>query len=323
MPFEDTPSTSEGIKILKKALSGLETEQGRMAGVNFTPLPGDVMLVTSPKCGTTLICQIVQSLRSGGDMSFEEINLVIPCLEMGWDYGYRDLQAAQKYSPRAFKTHFWRPHCPQTPGARYIFTVRDPLDAGISFYHFFEGWMFEKGTVSIEEFLNEFILMRGAPPTPMQNASWWHNLISWYPHRNDPDVLFLFFEDIVADLQGSVNRIADFLGLAKDDHALRALAAQQASIEHMRKFITKYDEHMLKEARNEACGLHPRAGLDTGDNAKVREGSVGGGKKALTDLTMEAMQEKWNEVVLPVTGYKSYAELRAGVNAEQGRERKR
>ena len=290
-----------------------------MAGVNFKPSPGDVMLVTSPKCGTTLLCQIVQSLRSGGDMEFEEINLEIPCLEMGWDYGYKDLQAPQKYLPRVFKTHFWWPHCPKTPGARYIFTVRDPLDAAVSFYHFFEGWMFDRGAVSVDEFIQEFILMRGAPSTPMQNASWWHNLISWYPHRNEPDVLFLFFEDKVADLESSVNQIADFLGLAKDDPALRALAAQQARIDHMKMFPTKYDEHMLKEARNEACGRPRNAGLEGSRNSKVRKGNVGGGKKALSPETLRAMQEKWESVVLPITGYANYEELRAGVNAELGR----
>jgi hypothetical protein len=61
--------------------------------------------------------------------------------------------------------------------------VRDPLDAGPSFFSFFSGWFFEPGAVQLEEFLEEFYLARGAPPTAMQNASHWHNLVSWFPHR--------------------------------------------------------------------------------------------------------------------------------------------
>ena len=75
------------------------------------------------RCGTTWACQIVQSLRSGGDMGFEEINLAIPCLEMGHDYGYTDLQAEQGWHPRAFKTHFWRRDCPRGAG-KYLFICR-------------------------------------------------------------------------------------------------------------------------------------------------------------------------------------------------------
>lgn len=304
---------------MKQCLSKLETEQGRMAGLSFKPSPGDVFVVTPPKCGTTLVCQIVHSLRSGGDMSFEEINLVIPCLEMGWDYGYRDMDAPQGYAPRVYKTHAWRRDCPQGDGAKYIFVVRDPMDAGPSFFYFLRNWFFCEGDIHMDEFLQEFVLARGAPETPMQNASMWHNIASWWPHRKDANVLWLFYEDIVADLPAAVNLIADFLNLAVEDAELRGLAAQQASMEHMRQHPTKYDEHQLKEARNEACGLPARAGLDGSSAGKVRQAGVGGGRETIGEATREAMLEKWRQVLLPVTGYSSYAELRVGLNAELGR----
>jgi hypothetical protein len=80
-------------------------------------------------------------------MGFEEINLVIPCLEMAHDSGIDDLDAPQVASPRVFKTHFWRPHCPAGAG-RYVFLVRDPLEAGPSFFHFMQGWFFDAGEAS-------------------------------------------------------------------------------------------------------------------------------------------------------------------------------
>lgn len=52
------------------------TLAGKTKGHQFQPGPEDVFIVSPPKCGTTWVCQIVQSLRSRGDMSFEEINLV-------------------------------------------------------------------------------------------------------------------------------------------------------------------------------------------------------------------------------------------------------
>ena len=46
-----------------------------MKAVAFEPVSEDVMIVCPPKCGTTWLCQIVHSLRSGGSEDFEEINL--------------------------------------------------------------------------------------------------------------------------------------------------------------------------------------------------------------------------------------------------------
>ena len=61
---------------------------------------------------------------------------------------------------RLFKTHCWYDHCPK--GARYVWVVRDPVDVSFSFYKFFEGWLFEPGHVQLDEFIQQFILGRGA-----------------------------------------------------------------------------------------------------------------------------------------------------------------
>lgn len=315
MPFE-APRTgdSDAVKDMKSKLSKLETPTGRLTGLQFNPKPGDVMIVTPPKCGTTLVCQIAQSLRSQGDMSFEEINLVIPCLEMAYDSGYTNLDAPQGHHPRLYKTHAWYRDCPKGPGVKYIYMVRDPIDAAVSFFHFLSGWFFEPGTIRLNEFIREFVLKRGAPSSPMENASLWHNIASWWPRRHDPNVLWLCYEDVVQDLARGVGRIAEFLRLANDDPALQAIAVEQSRLDHMLKYPSKYDEHHLKEARNTACGLAPRAGLDGSGTGKVRKASTGEGKEALDEETLARMQRKWNNVVLPVTGCTSYTELRASIN---------
>lgn len=51
------------------------------------PRAGDILIVTSPKCGTTWVQQIVHQLRSRGSMDFEEISVVVPWIEMAFDLG--------------------------------------------------------------------------------------------------------------------------------------------------------------------------------------------------------------------------------------------
>lgn len=316
MPLEITPSSSECVRRMKEAMSKEESEEGRMKAVNFRPRPDDVFLVTPPKCGTTWVCQIIHSLRTRGDMNFEEINLVIPCIEAAHDYGYTDLDAPQVAHPRVFKTHFWYRDTPRGAG-KYIYVVRDPLEVGPSFYYFLgSGWYFENDEISMDQFLQEFWLQRGEAATPMQNASHWHNLASWYPHRADPDVLWLHYEDLHEDLPACVAMISQFLNLGQDDPELQRIAVEQADINHMKKFPTKYDEHMLKLATNARCGRPPHAGLGGGNSGKVRDGKVGGNKGKLSPAMREAIEQKWREVMTPLTGFDSYQEMRKSINRE-------
>ena len=38
----------------------------------------------------------------------------------------------------------------------------------------------------------------GMPTSCMQNASYFHHLVSWWEHRADPNVLFLFYEGLIS-----------------------------------------------------------------------------------------------------------------------------
>ena len=242
--------------------------------------------------------QIVHGLRTGGDMDFDEITEVVPWLELAHDLGL-DLDAPQRAAPRAFKTHFdWN----STPkGGRYIFVARDPADSLVSFFHFFSGWVFEAGSVSIQDFALEYVL-HGS-----RSGRYWDHLVSWWPRRLDPDTLWLCFEDIVADLPAATARVATFLGL-RPDHPSVAVATRQALIDFMRKHGPKFDDHLVRDARNAACGLP-----DSGTTSKVRKGKSGEGSREVPPEVIAAWNRQWQGVVEPMTGHSSYAELRRAV----------
>lgn len=93
--------------------------------------------------------------------------------------------------------------------------LRDPMDVLLSFYHFFEHWFFEPGTVSLEAFAREFWLERDVPSSRMSNASYFVHLTSWYERRHDPNVLMIFYEDLHDDLQAQVCLVAKFISTEK------------------------------------------------------------------------------------------------------------
>eukprot|EP00873_Tetraselmis_striata_P010064 jgi/Tetstr1/430328/TSEL_020153.t1 len=313
MVQEDSPSDTAAMAAMKVALNRLETEEGRRRGYDLKPDPGAIIVASPPKCGTTWMQHIVHGLRSRGNMDFDEISIAVPCLEMAWDSGVDPL-APQAHSPAAYKTHFYYPHCPS--GCKKIFVLRDPMDAGPSFYKFLNGWFFEKDSIPMEAFLNEFFLRRGEPESWLNNASIWHNIRSWYAHRADSDVLWIHFEDMKEDLPACVDLIAEYIGCGADDKELKELVVKQSSIEFMSAHSAKFDEHHLKLARNTICGLPERAGLDGQSAPKVRAGQTGTGEAQLSAEMVQAIQRKWAEVVAPVCGCGTYAEMRDEVNRE-------
>src|SRR5439155_3273110 len=140
---------------LRQRKGTLASEESLRRGISFRPRPMDVLIATYPKCGTTWMQQIVHGLRTRGSMDFDEITRVVPWIEMAFDMGL-DIQVPQVAVPRAFKTHWNLAQVPQ--GGKYIAVVRDPKDAMLSLYRFFEGWMIEKNSISLPEFARGYYI---------------------------------------------------------------------------------------------------------------------------------------------------------------------
>src|SRR6476619_7657894 len=132
---------------LQAKMDRLVSAAGFAAGLGFVARPSDVIIASYAKCGTTWLQQMVHSLRTGGDLDFDDISRVVPWIETAADLGL-DLDAEQRAEPRAFKSHVSWTLVPK--GGRYLVAVRDPRDALVSVHRFFEGWFFEPGSIDVE-----------------------------------------------------------------------------------------------------------------------------------------------------------------------------
>ena len=276
-------------------LERMITPEGMAKGLAFRPRASDVILAPYAKSGTTWLQQIVHCLRTGGDMDFDDISRVVPWIETSTDLGI-DLDAPQKAEPRAFKSHLSGDLVPA--GGRYIVSLRDPKDALVSLFRFKEGWFFQIGAFSIEEFARREYFERG------RRRDYWHHLRSWWERCSEENVLLLAFEDMKEDLPEAVRRVADFIGIPVSSKLLDTVL-HHASLEFMLEHKDRFDDRLMRE-RSETV-----AGLPVGsDSAKVRTGKVGEHLQEIPAVVSLEMDEIWAEEIAGPLGYQSYAVLR-------------
>jgi len=275
-------------------LADFRSEEAAEAVDNFPTLPSDVFICTYTKSGTTWTQQIVHQLRTGGSMDFDDISVAVPWLETAVDIGI-DPTADQRWEPRAFKSHLSSPEIP--PGGRYITVFRDPITVLPSFYRFFEGWFFEPGSITIEDFARAFYMGGSA------SGRHWQHLIDWWPRIGDDDVLALSYEDMVADPDAVPAVVAEFLGIELDD-ATMSTVIENCKRSTMTQHGSKFEEVLLREMRDPIMGL-PAGGSASKVNASASTA-------VSTELTAD-LDEVWAETVAPALGFVSYDEFRAAL----------
>ncbi|MFN3238979.1 MAG: sulfotransferase domain-containing protein [Pseudomonadales bacterium] len=265
----------------------------------LTLRPTDVVITPFGKSGTTWLQQIVHTLRTRGDMDFDDISRVVPWIETSPGLGL-DLQAEQKANPRAFKSHLEYEQLPK--GAKYINSVRDPRDAFYSMYKFMEGWFFEPGTISLEEFAEQRYIASGG---------YWRHLLSWWAVRQEPFVLFMCYELMQQDPEATIRRVANFIDVPLDDELL-AITLEHSSIDFMKQHKDRFDDALMRARGENIAGLPPG-----GESSKVREGRVGDHKRALPESIIDALDQEWTKHIEPKLGFANYPELLAALAAEQ------
>ena len=248
--------------------------------------PTDVVIAPYAKCGTTWMQQTVHTLRTGGDLDFDDISRMIPFIEAN-DLLKLDLDAEQRAEPRAFKAHLGWDHVPR--GGRYIVVFRHPVDAARSSANFLDGMMFERGAVAVDEYIQKLFL---------PERSYYRHLRSWWPRCHDDDTLFLGYEQMLEDPESAIRRVSDFIGISLTPELL-ATTLRHTSREFMLEHGDRFDDRMMRDA-----GIMP-AGSDA---AKV---TVGKSRAPLDPETTALLDQAWSEEITESLGFQSYADLRA------------
>ena len=285
------------------AMMGLANSGERPNHKPYEPQDGDVFITSWAKSGTTMMQMMFHQLRtgeSGGDLDFDDISRVTPWDDTAFMVDF-DMTAPQVAQPRGFKSHREYERLPE--GMRYVVTLRDPKETYVSFYRFLDGWHFEPGALSIEEFMP--VWMSGGPG----GCDYATHLLSWYARLKEPDSLVMTYKWAVKNRPQAIAHLAQLCGIELTPE-IEALVLERTTREFMSAHEHLFDDAMVCAVLEERCGVEAAS-----DSTKVQK--TGSKVDALPSSVADAIDAMWAERIAPVTGHADYASLAQEVDAFQ------
>lgn len=265
------------------------------SALKYQPQPNDIFVVTYPKCGTTWVQHIGYLILNKGlppptGLDFFMCN---PFFEM---FGAEAVEGMRR--PGLIKTHLPYHLLPQHSQAKYLYVCRNPKDACVSyFYHTrgFAGYDFEDG--KFEDYFDIYIEGEN------DFGDYFDNVLSWYAHRDDPNVLFINYEDIKLDPRKYVLKIAKFINndcynMLRDNDNILQDVLKYSDIKAMREYgaenIKNFFAKPLKD-NSIPLGLkayHEMAQRYPKKIGFIRKGIVGDWKHHFTPEMNARMEDK-------------------------------
>lgn len=173
---------------------------------------------------------------------------------------------------RAVKTHLPFSKLTYTPSARYVWVVRDPKDVFVSSYRFVKSTMLGALMPSVKKWLDLFL------SEDAYIGSWAEHVDGGWRRRHEDNVLFLTFEEMKADLHGTVERIAALMGVDLAPEELDKVV-QRSTYSYMKTHSRQFDTR----------GLSPPWATPRG--AMVRRGEHGSAEELLS--TADQRRDYW------------------------------
>jgi len=281
-----------------KRYRSLVADSARWDGFEFRP--GDIVISTPPKCGTTwtqMLCALLVFDEPTLPAALDEVSPWLDMCNRSLDE-VRAVLAAQTHR-RFIKTHTPLDGLPLRRDVTYLVVGRDPRDVAISFEHHEANMDWDHFLALREEAVGNADLAELPPrPPPLADpverfrrfvydetpvgppnlASVVRHLDSGWQRRRAPNVALFHYSDYRTDLVGEMLRLAKGLDIPCTPERARALAPEAG----------------LARMRERASELAPAASQQNWKDARefFRSGGSGEWRARLTDADLAAYEAR-------------------------------
>ncbi|XP_037074863.1 luciferin sulfotransferase-like, partial [Pollicipes pollicipes] len=252
---------------------------------NYPTKPGDVWVVTPPKCGTTWTQEMVWLIANDLDYDgakttlserwhFLDLNALtdkdilaqLAPVRRIEDISQQPNNSSHRAQPSFVKTHL--PLSMINPRVldvcKVVYVARNPKDVCVSFFHHCRLLTHVDFLGDLQMFVKYFMEGRMVATPVME-----HMIEAWNM-RHHPNICFIFYEDMKRDLQSEIRRVAKFLGKSFSCEQVDELA------EHLHFDNFKNNSYVNRE-EGKASGFFY---ADRGDF--IRKGKTGDWKNHFT-----------------------------------------
>jgi len=207
----------------------------------------DIVIATYGKSGTTWMQQIIAQMLHGGDPELA-VSEMSPWLDLRVPPKEVKLPVVEAQAHRRFvKTHLPVDALLFSPTAKYIYIGRDVVwsmynhhaNANQSWYDALNltpglvGPPIEPPPSDIRQYWHDWLDRDGFP-----FWSFWENTRTWWAIRDQPNVMFIHFNQLKRDMPGQMRRIAKFLDIQIDETRWPAIV-EYCTFEWMKRNATK------------------------------------------------------------------------------------
>jgi len=213
LPYEH--SEYEGIPIA----SIIPSERYKEIIKTHKSRPDDVYIATYPKSGTTWLQHIVNQMLGEPRGSDLKIVKAIPWAAVETQSFIDNLS-----SPRVLKTHMKWCWVPKGDGVKYIYCYRNPKDVVVSYYHYVLIMKYFNYNDSFDEYYSKVFMDKRAS----MYGGYFDHVSEWLQQRDNKNILFLTYEDLIEDLVRGITRIERFLKLELSEEMKLKIASNSS-----------------------------------------------------------------------------------------------
>ncbi|XP_043571095.1 sulfotransferase 2B1-like [Chiloscyllium plagiosum] len=245
-------------------------ESLRYAREEFQVRDDDVFIVTYPKSGTTWLQEILPLIYSNGDLT--PVHTIPNWQRVPWlEHKTGKSLLENRPSPRLITTHLTYHMMPKsfyTSKAKVVYVSRNPKDALVSSFHYHDMASFLENPGTFEEFIDKFLEGK------VMFGSWFDHIKSWWPRKDQDNILFLTYEELLQDMRSALLKLKEFLGKQLSDDAIERIVTQ-----------TKFNN--MKQNKMSNYSFVPEELMDQKKSNFLRKGISGDWKTHFTTAQTE------------------------------------